>query len=783
MGNLVWKKVFSSSKGDEAYSIIEDDGYVIVSATNYGSPNECDLLIFKFSENGEIVWQKSYKGSDRVYATKIIKSIDGNYIVAGYIQNQNFEKRGFISKFNKNGELIWSKVIEIESIIFGVEETKDGVLCTGVLGDWNSRDLSFILEIDLNGNILKEKVFEFSSYNTIYNIAKISDEEFILTGTYSNNMCCDSNMLILKLNLNAENQNFCPYEFDISIAISDYSFEELTSTIAEISKPIEIYDSYWANIEIDSKLELFCNNCPIFTILPKKLPDAKMNNYYVQIISSANGEPPYLYSLLKGKLPFGLNLTKEGLISGIPQEAGKFNFTIKVEDKNGCTTIKPYSIEVKINETPTWLETISGTEYYSKNFLEINDIGNLVFIGQSKLDLLFLLFDEYGNLMQKKIYEKETEGNINSVIKTSDSSYMLLLEYFTEESFGLIKLDKNGKILWRKGYQFPPNIENFYPKSIVETNDGDFIISGAFKKNNRENMSILIIKISKSGEVLWSNIYKNGYYNYLQNVIKTSDGNFLIASMSTQGFENYKLSIFKIDAFGNIIWEKLYKLNEYFHFYDLEESSENSIYLIGDIETEEFQYSLLILKLNKNGELIWQNVYTSMDSATGIKIFEERHNSLIAIGNNFQVWYDPCGHGYLSKGAFILNIDYDGEIIKQRDIDFYYDNFITDCTKTNDGFVFSGKAINTNSKSVSWILKLDQTLNIDEPCYVKSKISFSKREKTPYLFSQELSIENIYLFEKIISLNSYEKEIEIETLCPNNYNFDFNYYPIEKFQL
>lgn len=303
MGNLIWKKVFSSSKGDEAYSLIEDEGYVILSATNNGTPNECDLLIFKISEDGEIIWQKSYKALEKIYGTNIIKSQDANYIVTGYIQNQNFGWQGFISKFNKNGELLWSKVIETESNILGVEETKDGLLCFGVLYDFNLKTLSFILEIDLNGNILKQKVFEFSSHSYISNIAKISEDEFILTGTYSNTLCCDFNMLILKLNLNSENQNLCPFESDINIKLLNYPFEEFYSNISEISKPIEVYDSYWANIEIEEKLELFCNDCPFFKISPKKLADAKINNYYVQMFSSTFGEPPYFYTIFKVNYP------------------------------------------------------------------------------------------------------------------------------------------------------------------------------------------------------------------------------------------------------------------------------------------------------------------------------------------------------------------------------------------------------------------------------------------------------------------------------------------------
>lgn len=777
-GNLIWKKYYSSFYGDEGYSIVEDDGYVIVGTTNNGGNYECDLLILKISESGEKIWHKSYKGFKKIYPIKIIKVSDGNYVVIGYTQDQNYENKGFISKFNKNGELIWTKLIDSKSYLSGATEKKDGIMLSGVLYNGDQGMSSFFLNMDLDGNILKQKGFQLKSSTYASDISKISDNDFILIGGLSNNYCCDSDIFILNLSLNSENQQLCHYEFDTNITLSYYSLEDTNTTISEISKPMLVYDSYWSNVDADSKSVLFCSSCPSFKIFPEKLENAKLNNYYAQIISAVFGEPPYKFSLLYGKLPPNLKLTEEGLLSGTPNETGKYDFKIKVEDKNGCVETKEYSIEVKMDNSKTWLMTID--DMYDRNFSIKNEDGNFAFIGQLKSDISFLIFDNSGNILKKKIYEADC-GSIKSVIETSKNDYLILYKknnlYDTVE---LLKVDKYGNIIFNKSYFTAPQFKYLYIKNIIETNSGAYILSGTFTDKN-DFTNILIIKISENGDVLWSKIYKSNFENSHIITKRLSDGNILIASTLMERYYNKKLLIFKIDEYGNIIWEKFYGFNDEITTCNLEESSENFIYLIGDIKTEEYLYSLLILKFNQEGNLIWQGVYTSMHSYEGIQIIEGKNNSMIAIGGFFEFWYDPCGHGYTNLGEFILNISSDGRIINQRNINFYYDNNLSSFSKIDDGYVLSGIAKNEESKSIGWILKLDEYLNIEEPCYIDSKISFTRNEKEPLILNYQLHQENAPFSSQKISINYIEKEISTKYICPNEYlNFKYNDSPIEK---
>jgi len=59
-----------------------------------------------------------------------------------------------------------------------------------------------------------------------------------------------------------------------------------------------------------------------------------------------NGRAPFTWSLVKGKLPSGLQLDSYGMISGTPTRTGKSTFTVRVTDSDHYTVEKEFTIEI-----------------------------------------------------------------------------------------------------------------------------------------------------------------------------------------------------------------------------------------------------------------------------------------------------------------------------------------------------------------------------------------------------------------------------------------------------
>ncbi len=68
--------------------------------------------------------------------------------------------------------------------------------------------------------------------------------------------------------------------------------------------------------------------------------------YNSQQLAATGGLPPYNWSLASGKLPSGLNLSTNGLISGTPTNAGTFSFDVRVTDCLSETATQALSIVI-----------------------------------------------------------------------------------------------------------------------------------------------------------------------------------------------------------------------------------------------------------------------------------------------------------------------------------------------------------------------------------------------------------------------------------------------------
>jgi Putative Ig domain len=88
------------------------------------------------------------------------------------------------------------------------------------------------------------------------------------------------------------------------------------------------------------------------------LPGAVLGTFYNQTLIAVGGSPPYTWSVATGSLPVGLSLNpNSGVISGVPQIAGTFTFTVRVRDSVGSTATAALRIAVTggLNITTTSL--------------------------------------------------------------------------------------------------------------------------------------------------------------------------------------------------------------------------------------------------------------------------------------------------------------------------------------------------------------------------------------------------------------------------------------------
>ena len=85
-------------------------------------------------------------------------------------------------------------------------------------------------------------------------------------------------------------------------------------------------------------------NCNAVAITPLTLQNGATARAYSQILLATGGTAPYSFVVTSGALPAGLTFATNGLLSGIPSEAGTFNFTVTATYANGCPGTQDYTL-------------------------------------------------------------------------------------------------------------------------------------------------------------------------------------------------------------------------------------------------------------------------------------------------------------------------------------------------------------------------------------------------------------------------------------------------------
>ena len=163
-GNMIWEKSFGGSEIDEARGIVSsnDGNYVMVGDTRSSDQDvsvnngAADLWVTKISDAGNIVWEQSIGGSNFDVPRSIKRTLDGGFIISGSsrssdgsVASNQGQNDAWVVKISSTGQLVWEKTFGGSEIDFGYDaaELSDGSVV--LVGETNSSD----------GNVQENKGF------------------------------------------------------------------------------------------------------------------------------------------------------------------------------------------------------------------------------------------------------------------------------------------------------------------------------------------------------------------------------------------------------------------------------------------------------------------------------------------------------------------------------------------------------------------------------------------------------------------------------------------------
>jgi PGF-CTERM protein len=113
-GNQQWVKTFGDEQGSWAWSVQQtfDGGYVFAGIIAAEETDDIDLWVVKTDSDGNMLWDRTFGGTDADWAWSVQQTSDGGYIVAGKTES-----------YGSGGDDVWLIKLEGTGEVPATEKT------------------------------------------------------------------------------------------------------------------------------------------------------------------------------------------------------------------------------------------------------------------------------------------------------------------------------------------------------------------------------------------------------------------------------------------------------------------------------------------------------------------------------------------------------------------------------------------------------------------------------------------------------------------------------------
>jgi hypothetical protein len=178
--------------------------------------------------------------------------------------------------------------------------------------------------------------------------------------------------------------------------------------------------------------------------------------------------------------------------------------------------------------------------------------------GAGNLDVYLLATDCTGNFLWSNSFGGPSEDFGNSIASTSDSGYFIT---GSTKSFGtntdayLIKTDNTGNKIWTKAIG---GNNTDYANSGIQTSDGGFVFTGISYSWGTGTGDMYVVKMDSLGQVFWTEITGGADEDRGNSIIESNDGNYVIAGETNSYTFTSDLYLVKLSSSGDNIWSRVF---------------------------------------------------------------------------------------------------------------------------------------------------------------------------------------------------------------------------------
>jgi len=229
-----------------------------------------------------------------------------------------------------------------------------------------------------------------------------------------------------------------------------------------------------------------------------------------------------------------------------------------------------------------------------------------------------------------------------SIIQTLDGGYAFVSD---QDSFGagnrdwwLVKTNTSGYPEWNKTFG---GINWDWPKTLVQTVNGEFVIAGSTESYGTGSQDIWLIKLDLSGELIWSQTYGGTQYERCLSMIQTTDGGFVLGGLTFSygtGYEDVGIYtndadmwLVKTDSDGEVEWNQTYGETGADELISIIQTTDGGFIFTGNTESSGAG-DICLIKTDVLGQVEWNNKFGGIKNDWVESMIQAAANEFVLVG-------------------------------------------------------------------------------------------------------------------------------------------------------
>ena len=709
LGNITWQNTIGTTAYDYLVDVVEatDGGYLVTGYTTAGvsvdkttaSYGGYDYWILKLTPTGEVVWQKEIGGSGNDYLTHAYSISGGGFILGGYSNsgisgNKTEASIGgydyWIVKINSVGNIIWQHTLGGISDDYLMNSKKistgnyvlAGYSTSGIGGQKNEACIGgtdyWVILMDPSGSVLWQNTIGGSGYDKLMDFVELDSKNIILTGHSKSNISGDKSEL--SHNTLYETEWYDEAELENTDDLWIVKINPLGEIIWEKTYGYDYSEENVVNsfIENENRIMITGRLMSDYTYISKYYTVAIDTNGYIVWEDALYGQyeednwEDGVYNFEDNDLHCAFNIPGNGyLLAG--SSSGNAGF-----DKTEDAWATGYGVGYN---TDYWIlkmgpDTCSTSPLYAD--YDGDDKGGSYVANACELSNSPFVFDNGDcNDNNSAIYTDAVEicdgidNNCNGVIDEG------LLDCYPgpatiwDITLGGTDTDKlNTTAIAVDGSYFLGGTTGSTSDDIVINNGG---------------LDLTVFKLDASGNVIWNVVYGGSLDDELKSIAPTSDNGVVLGAYSLSGisgdktesnYGNYDYWIIKLDANGNIMWQNSIGGSSLDELCIIRQCADGG-YLLGGksfsgISGEKTESNFgsddyWVIKLNALGNIVWQNSIGGSGSENLRSLIEMPDGSIILGGSSSSgISGDKTLASFGSNDYWVVKLSAVGNILWQK---------------------------------------------------------------------------------------------------------------------